>query len=260
MASLHTVRSLITDTLTHLDRSDAAPALLEPERVTKAHLVVHTEKGVERFEAFRSEHSHALGASKGGIRFAPDVDEEEVVALSALMTLKNALLELPYGGGKGGVRIDAKRYSHEDLKAIARAYVRAFRHVIGPDNDIPAPDVNTNPALMNVMLDEYQTLTGDYRSGAFTGKDLVLGGSQGRSFSTSKGGIVVLAAASRGAAAYGARLVSRSRVIGNAGYHALRVSSPRQVMRSLRCRIRRVRYQARSTPMLRSRINARQDR
>jgi glutamate dehydrogenase (NAD(P)+) len=221
MANLESVRSLITATLDRLDRSDAHEALLYPERVTKAQLAVHTEKGVERFEAFRSEHSHALGPSKGGIRFAPDVDEDEVVALSALMTLKNALLDLPYGGGKGGVRIDAKRYSARDLKSVARAYVRAFRHVIGPDTDIPAPDVNTNPALMDVMLDEYQVLSGSYHAGALTGKDLVLGGSQGRSYSTSQGGVFILeqVLAQKG--------MSTAKVsiegFGNAGFHAARL-------------------------------------
>ena len=221
MADLESVRSLITSTLKDIDCTHATQALLTPERVTKAHLVVHTENGVERFEAFRSEHSHALGPTKGGLRFAPDVDEDEVVALSMLMTLKNALLELPYGGGKGGVRIDAKRYSERDLKNVARAYVRAFRHVIGPDSDIPAPDMNTNPALMNVMLDEYQVLTGSYHTGMFTGKDLILGGSRGRSYSTSQGGVFILekVLAERG--------IEKARIaiegFGNAGFNAARL-------------------------------------
>ena len=221
MADLESVRSLITNSLAHIGRPDAARALLAPERVTKAHLVVRTEKGLERFEAFRSEHSHALGPSKGGIRFAPDVDENEVVALSTLMTLKNALLDLPYGGGKGGVRIDAKGYSTRDLKSIARAYVRAFRHVIGPDTDIPAPDVNTNPALMNVMLDEYQVLSGEYHAGAFTGKDLIMGGSQGRSYSTSKGGVEILARVLADRGMDTARIAIEG--YGNAGFHAARL-------------------------------------
>ena len=221
MADLESVRSLITATLNRIDRSDAIPALLAAQRVTKAHLVVRTEKGIERFEAFRSEHSHALGPSKGGIRFAPDVDEDEVVALSALMTLKNALLELPYGGGKGGVRIDAKRYAAHDLKSVAREYVRAFRHVIGPDTDVPAPDVNTNPGLMNVMLDEYQVLSGGFHTGAFTGKDLILGGSKGRSYSTSKGGVDILLSVLEEKGISNARIAIEG--YGNAGFHAARL-------------------------------------
>lgn len=226
MADLSSVRSSLDATFARFSLDTRAKeALVFPERVTKARIVARTSKGVERFDAFRAEHSHALGPSKGGIRFAPDVDEDEVVALSTLMTLKNALLELPYGGGKGGVAIDAKRRSAEDLEAVARAYVRAFRDVIGPDRDIPAPDVNTNPALMDVMLDEYNALHGDYRFSMFTGKDLLLGGSAGRGFSTSYGGVVVLERllADRGLAKVRVAIEG----YGNAGFHAARLLAER---------------------------------
>ena len=226
MADLSSVRRSLDATFARFKLpSEAKDALVSPERVTKARISVRTSAGIERFDAYRSEHSHALGPSKGGIRFAPDVDEDEVVALSTLMTLKNALLELPYGGGKGGVAIDAKSRSREDLEAVARAYVRAFRGVIGPDRDVPAPDVNTNPALMDIMLDEYNALHGDYRFAMFTGKDLVLGGSAGRGFSTSYGGVVVLERllAARGLAK--ARIAVEG--FGNAGFHAARLLAER---------------------------------
>lgn len=222
MANLGSVHSLLDDTGTRFSiPADAIDALKRPERLTKATIAVRTSRGVERFDAFRSEHSHALGPTKGGIRFAPDVDENEVVALSTLMSLKNALLELPYGGGKGGVRIDAKAYGRRDLEAVARAYVRSMRHVFGVDRDVPAPDVNTNPGLMNVMLDEFQVLSGSYDTGAFTGKDIVLGGSLGRAFSTSLGGIIVLERILEDRGLTTARIAIEG--FGNAGYHVARI-------------------------------------
>ncbi len=172
---------------------EAMELLEQPERVLSATFTVKLDSGhFKTFVAHRVQYNTARGPAKGGIRFHPDVNLEEIKTLAFLMALKCAVLELPFGGGKGGVSCDPKKLSARELEEISRQYVRAFRDFIGPDRDVPAPDVNTNPQTMAWMLDEYEALVGHSAAACFTGKPLSLGGSAGREYSTSLGGVFAL--------------------------------------------------------------------
>lgn len=166
--------------------------LLTPDRVIEKTLVVETEKGKEEFPAFRVQFNNARGPYKGGIRFHPKADEDEVQALSAAMAIKCAVVNIPLGGAKGGVTFNPKDYSKTDIEKIARAYAREFAPHLGVDRDIPAPDVYTTPQIMAVMLDEYEKATGKNEPGMITGKPIALGGSLGRDTATAQGGVYVL--------------------------------------------------------------------
>ncbi len=139
------------------------------------------------FPGYRSHHNDALGPTKGGLRFHPDVNADEVKALSMWMTVKCALLGLPYGGGKGGIACDPEQLSESELERLSREYIRGIALVIGPDKDIPAPDVSTNPQIMAWMVDEYSRIRGENSFGMITGKPLVIGGSRGRLEATGRG-------------------------------------------------------------------------
>lgn len=143
-------------------------------------------------QAFRIQHNNARGPYKGGIRFHPDVDLNEVRALATLMSMKTAAIGLPLGGGKGGVAINPREITDQELEEIARAYVKHLHPHIGPDKDIPAPDVNTNPQIIDWMVDEYSKITGDKTKAAFTGKSVQNGGSKGRDAATGRGGVLAL--------------------------------------------------------------------
>lgn len=144
------------------------------------------------YDAFRFQHSDKLGPYKGGIRFHPQVNEDEVKALATLMSIKSAAVNIPMGGGKGGVVIDAKNTSDEELEAVARGFVREFKDKVGPDTDVPAPDVNTDSRIIDWMVDEYEKQTGDSTKASFTGKSLANGGSHGRTAATGRGGMLAL--------------------------------------------------------------------
>lgn len=144
------------------------------------------------FTAYRMQHSNKRGPYKGGIRFHPAVDDDEVRALATLMSIKSAAVNIPMGGGKGGVVVDPKRYDESQLQQIAEGYVRAFHTKIGPETDIPAPDVNTDAHTMDWMAAEYARLTDDTSGATFTGKSSVSGGSEGRTAATGRGGMLVL--------------------------------------------------------------------
>src|SRR3990167_7720890 len=144
------------------------------------------------FNAYRIQHSNKLGPYKGGIRFHPNVDSDEVEALAILMSLKTAAVGLPLGGAKGGVAVDPKNLSPDELEELSRQYVRHLQPYIGPDKDIPAPDVNTDPQIIDWMVDEYEKLSGDKSHASFTGKSLHLGGSEGREAATGRGGVIAL--------------------------------------------------------------------
>ena len=144
------------------------------------------------YDAFRFQHSDTLGPYKGGIRFHPQVNEDEVKALATLMSIKGAAVNIPMGGGKGGVVIDAKNASDAELEAVARGFVREFADKIGPDTDVPAPDVNTDSRIIDWMVDEYEQQTGDTTKASFTGKSLENGGSEGRTEATGRGGMIAL--------------------------------------------------------------------
>ena len=148
--------------------------------------------GGSKHQAYRVQHSNKLGPYKGGIRFHPQVDYDEVRALATLMSFKTAVSGLPMGGGKGGVTVDPKELSEEALEELSRKYVQGLHKHIGPDKDVPAPDVNTNAKIIDWMVDEYEDLTGDQTKASFTGKSLDNGGSLGRDAATGRGGVIVL--------------------------------------------------------------------
>lgn len=146
----------------------------------------------DKLPAFRMQHNSVRGPYKGGVRFHPEVNFEEVQALATLMSFKTAAVGLPLGGGKGGVQVNSKDYSEEQLEEIARKYVRYLEQYIGPNKDVPAPDVNTNSKIIDWMVDEYSKLTGDETRASFTGKSISKGGSKGRVSATGYGGYMVL--------------------------------------------------------------------
>jgi len=165
--------------------------LKKPRRFMAVSIPVRMDDGtVKNFTGFRSQHSDILGPTKGGVRFHPDVDADEVVALSIWMSLKSAILGLPYGGGKGGVIVNPHDLSERELEELSRGYIRELEAIIGPEKDIPAPDVNTNPQIMGWMLDEFDRLRGQNMPGFITGKPLILGGSLGRLEATGRGVVI----------------------------------------------------------------------
>lgn len=163
--------------------------LSTPNKIHKAFLrIVMNDSSVVRVPAYRIQYNDVLGPYKGGIRFHETVNEAEVTNLAALMTLKNALYGVPFGGGKGGVAVNPKNLSERELFSICRKYVQYFNEILGPENDIPAPDVGTGPREMDWMMSEYKTLNpGQPYRGSFTGKSIVNGGSLGRKEATGKG-------------------------------------------------------------------------
>lgn len=170
-------------------------ALMTPDRVLNADLTIPLSSGgTATFPAYRVQFNNARGPYKGGIRFHPDADQDEVSALAAMMMVKCAVVGIPLGGAKGGVAVDPRKLSLKDLHLLAREYVKAFADHLGPDQDIPAPDVYTNAEIMGVMLDEYEALTGKSSPAMITGKPLALGGSLGRDTATADGAIEVLKA------------------------------------------------------------------
>ena len=144
------------------------------------------------FPAYRVQHNNKRGPYKGGIRFHHAVDEDEVRALATLMSFKTAAVGLPLGGAKGGVVVDPRALSEKELEELSRKYARALTPHIGPDKDVPAPDVNTNAKIIDWMVDEYQQITGDETKASFTGKSLDNGGSLGRDAATGRGGVIAL--------------------------------------------------------------------
>ena len=185
---LHSTQSVIQEALRKLGYSDQMFELLkEPLRTLKVRFPVRMDDGsVQVFTGFRSQHNDAVGPTKGGVRFHPEVDENEVNALSIWMSLKCGITNLPFGGGKGGIICDPRNMSLMELERLSRGYVRAISQIVGPSKDIPAPDVYTNSQIMAWMMDEYSRLR-EFDSPAFiTGKPLVLGGSRGRETATAR--------------------------------------------------------------------------
>lgn len=168
--------------------------LSEPDRVIEKEIAVQTSRGQETFKVYRVQFSNARGPYKGGIRFHPAADLDEVKALAAAMAIKTAVVNLPLGGGKGGVQFDPKDRPASDIEQVSRAWGRALAPHLGADKDIPAPDVYTNPQVMAYVLDEYEKTTGRSEPGMITGKPIALGGSAGRDTATAQGGVYVLQA------------------------------------------------------------------
>lgn len=168
------------------------PLMSAPNRSVTVNMSVATTKGVEHFTGYRVQWNNALGPYKGGIRYHPSVDEDEVSTLALLMAIKNAVVEIPLGGAKGGIAFDPTTYSDSDLEKITRAYARAIAPIIGPTVDIPAPDVNTNAHTMGWVVDEYSKIIGKKSLGVVTGKPVEKGGSQGREEATGRGGLEII--------------------------------------------------------------------
>lgn len=172
---------------------DILTRLQNPDRVLEFEIPVLMDDGTERkFQAWRVQHSRVLGPYKGGIRFHPDANLDEVKALAFLMALKTSLAGLPLGGAKGAVRVNPNSLSGREIEELSRGYMRAIWQEIGPDKDIPAPDVGTNAEIIDWMADEYEKLAGVKAPAAFTGKSFARGGSHGRKAATGFGGYVVL--------------------------------------------------------------------
>jgi glutamate dehydrogenase (NAD(P)+) len=165
-----------------------AETLKRPKRALIVDVPIEMDNGdVAHFEGYRVQHNLSRGPGKGGVRYHPDVTLEEVMALSAWMTVKCAAVNLPYGGAKGGIRVDPKRLSIKELERMTRRYTSEIGIIIGPQRDIPAPDVNTNGQIMAWMMDTYSMNTGTTSTGVVTGKPIHLGGSLGRVKATGRG-------------------------------------------------------------------------
>ncbi|HMN83704.1 MAG TPA: Glu/Leu/Phe/Val dehydrogenase [Burkholderiaceae bacterium] len=174
------------------DLANWIETLKRPKRCLVVDVPIELDDGsVAHFEGFRVQHNLFRGPGKGGLRYHPDVTLEEVMALAAWMTIKNAAVNLPYGGAKGGVRVDPERLSLKELERLTRRYTSEIGLIIGPDRDIPAPDVNTNAQVMAWMMDTYSMNTGSTATGVVTGKPVPLGGSLGRVKATGRGVFIV---------------------------------------------------------------------
>jgi len=178
----------------HIDvAEEILDSLRHPKEVLSARLTIRMDNGLRRsFEAWRCRYDDTRGPTKGGIRYHPDASMQEVVTLAFWMTFKCAVVGLPYGGGKGAIRVDPRELSKHELERLSRAYVHAFFSMIGPDRDIPAPDLYTNAMIMGWMADEYSSIVGHPSPAVITGKPIPLGGSLGREDATARGGFYVL--------------------------------------------------------------------
>jgi glutamate dehydrogenase (NAD(P)+) len=166
--------------------------LRRPKRALIVDIPIELDNGtIAHYEGYRVQHSLTRGPGKGGVRYHPDVTLEEVMALSAWMTIKNAAVNLPYGGAKGGIRLDPKTLSMKELEKVTRRYTSEIGIIIGPQQDIPAPDVNTNGQIMAWMMDTYSMNVGATATGVVTGKPIPLGGSLGRVAATGRGVFVI---------------------------------------------------------------------
>ncbi|MFV0282775.1 MAG: Glu/Leu/Phe/Val family dehydrogenase [Castellaniella sp.] len=172
--------------------------LKRPKRILVVDVPVELDNGtIAHFEGYRVQHNTSRGPGKGGVRYHQDVTLSEVMALSAWMSVKSAAVNLPYGGAKGGIRIDPRKHSQSELERITRRYTSEIHDIIGPNKDIPAPDVNTNGQVMAWMMDTYSMNEGATSTGVVTGKPIALGGSLGRIEATGRGVYVAACEAAR---------------------------------------------------------------
>jgi len=198
--------------------------LARPQRVLVVNVPVQLDDGrVAHFEGYRVQHNTGRGPGKGGVRYHPSVSLSEVMALAGWMSIKNAVVNVPFGGAKGGIRLDPKKLSLAELERVTRRYTSEIGIIIGPDKDIPAPDVNTNEQVMAWMMDTYSMNAGRTVPGVVTGKPLSLGGSLGRREATGRGVFIVAAEAARkkNLPLQSSRCVIQG--FGNVGYMAARM-------------------------------------
>ena len=207
---------------THLQRW--IETLKRPKRALIVDVPIHLDNGtVKHFEGYRVQHNTSRGPGKGGLRYHQDVTLSEVMALAAWMSIKNAAVNVPYGGAKGGVRVDPRQLSMSELERMTRRYTSEINVIIGPNSDIPAPDVNTNEQVMAWMMDTYSMNLGHSATGVVTGKPISLGGSLGRRDATGRGVYVIACEAARqiNVAIEGARIAVQG--FGNVGGTAARL-------------------------------------
>jgi len=206
--------------------ADITRILKTPMRELHVSLPVRMDDGsLKVFQGFRVQYNDAKGITKGGIRFHPDETVDTVRALAAWMTWKCSLLDLPLGGAKGGVICNPKEMSVGELERLSRAYVRAVFQFIGPERDVPAPDVYTTPEIMAWMMDEYSVIAGKPQFGVITGKPVSIGGSKGRSDATARGGMYTIREAAKSIGLDLSKATVAVQGYGNAGYHAARLIS-----------------------------------
>lgn len=168
---------------------DTITRLQSPDREVTVSIPMQMDDGTFRiFTGYRVQHNAARGPYKGGVRFHQDVDMNDVRALALWMTIKTAVVGIPLGGGKGGVTVNPRDLSHDEVERLTRGWVRAIYPVLGPHMDVPGPDMNTSAEMMGWMSDEYGQITGDTSGATFTGKPVLAGGSEGRANATSVGG------------------------------------------------------------------------
>jgi len=208
----------------------SAKVLRSPQKLVQVSLPVMMDNGkVEVFEGFRCVHSTVLGPSKGGIRYAMDVCQDEVMALSAWMSFKCAVANLPYGGGKGGIKCDPRKLSVGELERLTRAYTRSMKDVFGVNKDIPAPDMGTSGREMAWLVDEYNKITGDDSPGVTTGKPVGIGGSLGRDAATGRGVMVSTLCALKKMSLDPKSVSASVQGFGNVGSHAARLLSEKGI-------------------------------
>ncbi len=223
--------SLLDNALVRLDEAaahlnidaDVIEKLKFPRETTKVRLMIRMDDGSRKsFLAWRCRYDDTRGPTKGGIRFHPDATIDEVETLAFWMTFKCAVMNLPYGGGKGAVQVDPCKLSKAEVERLSRAYIQAFARIIGPDRDIPAPDVYTNSMIMGWMADEYAQIVGQAEPAVITGKPIALGGSLGRGDATARGGYYLVRHLAKDLG-----LATNMRVaiqgFGNAGQHIARL-------------------------------------
>jgi len=204
--------------------NDVIESLMHPFSILKATLPIRMDDGSTRyFTGYRCRYNNTLGPTKGGIRFHPDVNMAEIQALALWMTIKCAVVGLPFGGGKGGIVVDPKTLSPLELERLSRAYVRAMADFIGPQTDIPAPDVYTNARIMGWMMDEYEAIKRVKAPGVITGKPVRLGGSLGRDDATGRGAYLCIQELSKKLLLEPEKTTVAVQGFGNGGYHVARL-------------------------------------
>jgi glutamate dehydrogenase/leucine dehydrogenase len=217
---LDTARATIREAAERLGYSEEIiEALLEAE----AEHIFEIEVSGQHYPAYRVQHSSKLGPYKGGVRFHPGVNIDEVRALATLMSLKTAAVGLPLGGGKGGVAVDPRSLSRQEVEELARRYAKHLAPHIGSGKDIPAPDVNTNAEVIDWMVDEFEKEIGKADKGSFTGKSMANGGSEGREAATGRGGVIALGELLKERGLAGKALTVALQGFGNVGYFFAKV-------------------------------------
>ncbi|MFI5150255.1 MAG: Glu/Leu/Phe/Val dehydrogenase [Bacteroidia bacterium] len=203
---------------------DVAEILRHPQKEVKVSLPIVMDNGkIQVFEGYRTVHSTAIGPSKGGIRYAMDVNDDEVRALSAWMTFKCAIAALPYGGAKGGIKCDPRKMSAGELERLTKAYTTALVDIFGVNKDIPAPDMGTGKREMAWLLSTYSSLVGEHTPGVVTGKPITLGGSRGREAATGRGVMIATLEAMKKTGMDKKTATAAVQGFGNVGSHAVRL-------------------------------------